>query len=183
MTTSTGSLAEIFWEQGFLHLVNFFDEGDIVNCTFALQKANELHGQPKWNHWAELEAVQAMILSSKVLSLAKDILGETPVFFGRVLETFEAEPLRQHHPVGHSSFQGLTNSVPRFLHIDAKGTEERLFTKRTGILEDRYPVIRFSHYFQDHSRYSYGIKLAPGSHRDGNPQNVQSLQESTCQAL
>jgi len=176
MTSAPTSLADRFWTQGFLHLENFFDEGEIANCAFGLQRANELSDLSRSNHWAQLETVQTMIFSAKVLRLATKILGEVPVFFGRALDTYRPRPLTKHYPVGHPDFQVLTKDDPkRFLHIDAKGTQESLFAKRSKMHDDRYPVIRFAHYFQDHSRYSYGIKLAPGSHRDGDPDNVESL--------
>jgi hypothetical protein len=177
MTPGPSDPADLFWHQGYLHIKNFFEEGEITNCALALGRANQDNNQQnKSNHWGEQEAVQRMIFSPKVLRLAKSILREKPTFFGRALDTWRSMPLTKHYPVGHSAFRELTlNDPKRFLHIDAKGTEQSLFAKRSSISDHRYPVIRFAHYFQDHSRYSYGIKLAPFTHIHGNPDDAKIL--------
>lgn len=176
MTESPLAPAELFWRQGYLHIRGFFEEGEIQNCSLALQKANEAEVDKRSNHWAEQEVIQAMIFSPRVLKLATAILETIPTFFGRALDTYRPVPLPNHLPVGHPSFRELTLDDPkRFLHIDAKGTEESLFAKRSSMRDAKYPVIRFAHYFQDHSRYSYGIKLAPFTHTHGDPSKATVL--------
>lgn len=170
------TLATEFWANGFLHLPDFFSEAEFTHVQRSLQGLVSHCRSSRQNYWAASDNALHMLFSERVLSLARVIIGQTPVFFGRVAPIFRAEILDQHYPVNHSAFQPYKDiSAQRFLHIDAKGTEESLFQKRTGIVDKRYPVIRFAHFFQDHSRYSYGIKLAPCTHVLGDPGQAKQL--------
>ncbi len=175
--TESIDVANSFWINGYVLLKDFFDEDEIINVEKYMLTGIETNSfnsaeipkdmpsnQLKHDAWSHSDEIKRFLFSDKVLSLAKVILREKPTFWGKVITSFQ-KPIKVTYPVGHPELNKtiLRDVTKRGIHEDARGNESEIFGNRRNTLE-LYPVIRFAHFFQDHAKHSYGIKLISQSH-------------------
>jgi hypothetical protein len=124
-----------FWDQGYLLVRNVFSKAEVEDFrrhTFAnRQRKGDLLCHPQ---------LRNVILDDRVLSIARQILGDTPVYYGDSTAN-----------IGQQSFEFHKDNPDR---LDGKAPDWK----------GRYTQIRFGLYLQDHALHSGGLRLIPGSH-------------------
>lgn len=103
-------------------------------------------------HLFDIDGTRRLWRDPRLVSLATQLLGGSPIFFGEA----------NYHYLRFQSGQPIKG---RHLHHDAKGRPEHLFNRVHDVLPETYPVLRCGLYFQDYRAQSGGLKVSPGSHR------------------
>ena len=138
-----------YHRDGYILLKNVFSGNEIA--TF--MTAGRAHSAPEGTAISllELDALKSLWRDSRLVTCARQLLGETPVYFG------EGNYIRFHLTPGQH--------IPgRHIHHDAKGTRTHLFNRLHEPQSKSYPVLRFGIYLQDYTQHSGGLKVSPGSH-------------------
>jgi hypothetical protein len=139
-----------FWEQGYLLIRNVFSGDEIEEFRrHALERSRrsgDLLSHPE---------LRKVLLDQRVLGVASQILGGTPVYYGDSTAN-----------LGQHSFGFHKDNADRD-DINAPDWKSR------------YSQIRFGVYLQDHSCHSGGLRVIPGSHNAVmnpglKPKNVRS---------
>ncbi|MBY0531644.1 MAG: phytanoyl-CoA dioxygenase family protein [Xanthobacteraceae bacterium] len=104
------------------------------------------------NDLMSIDSLRPVLIDPNLLKIAKALLGEQLVYYGETALNYEAEAGK------------ITNNPFRVLHADARGTPNdvnKTWDPKPGQI---YRGYRFGIYFRDYTRYSGGLKVAPGSH-------------------
>ena len=149
-----------FNRQGFLLIKKVFKPDEIIRIRELLYRARERVEKkhqldsasfkkplyPKWMEFdelfstPELRSVSYIVLDNRVISYAKQLIGEDLVYFGDSEFNIGTKPGGWHKDNTH---RANPNSD------DWRGN---------------YPIIRFGLYLQDHKQHSGGLKVIPKSH-------------------
>jgi hypothetical protein len=140
-----------FWDEGYLLIRNVFSRAEIEEFRQHGFKDRQWKGELLCH-----PHLRKAILDDRILDIAAQILGDTPVYCGD--STFN---------IGLASFDYHKDNPDRF---DSNGPDWK---------EGRFTPIRFAIYMEDHAWHSGGLRLIPGSHksavlRNGKPRNVRS---------
>lgn len=131
---------EQFWKDGFLHIPGFFPVAQVERWrTRAIDRGKTL---------ADLlsdDVLQDLVTDPRVVGLARSILGGDPVYFGDSTAA-----------LGYNGWG---------FHKD---NSDRLDAAAPDWATDRYPLIRFGVYCQDHDPDPGGLELRRGSHLIAN---------------
>ncbi len=125
---------EKFWKEGYLLIRNVFQPGEIEEFRRRVFEANPWPGD-LLSH----PQLRDILLDDRVLSIAAQILGDTPVYYGD-----SSVNIGRSSPGFHKDNPDRDNDGP-----DWKG---------------RYTQIRFGLYLEDHARHSGGLRIMPRSH-------------------
>jgi len=101
------------------------------------------HAKTSMQHEGDLfcdEAFRNLITDARICSIAADLLGSTPVYYGDCGLGLNAKPGRWH-----------------------KDNPQR-YNKNLADWKSKYPIVRFGIYLQDHSSSSGGLGIRRGSH-------------------
>jgi len=139
-----------FWEQGYLLIRNVFSKAEAEEFRS--------HGSANRQHRGDLLSqpyLRKALLDDRVLNIAAQILGDTPVYYGE--STFNT---------GQFSFEFHRDNADR----------------RDGNAPDwkgKYTQINFAFYLQDHAWHSGGLRIIPRSHNavstpSCKPRNVRT---------
>lgn len=127
---------KVFWHDGFLHLPGFFPPAEVMRWRqAALARGKTL---------ADLlsdAVLSEIVLEPRIHELAREILGGDPVYFGDSTAA-----------IGYNGWG---------FHKD---NSDRLDGSAPDWQTDRYPLIRFAVYCQDHDPAPGGIEFRRGSH-------------------
>jgi len=139
-----------FWKDGYLVIKSVFTKGEIELLRSEVESfsqripAGQSKGDILSNDNIELSKI---VYDPRILSIAQDILGQVPVYFGD-----STISIGSHHRGWHKD-----NRIPdRFQHHLADWAS-------------RYSLIRFGVYLQDHKYYSGGLAVRAESH---NPSKI-----------
>src|SRR3989338_2013736 len=123
---------------GYVHLTNVFSQREVEDFRKTCRDLwNRFEG--KTGDLLSYPELRHVALDDRLLNIARDVLGENVVYFG------------------DSSF-AVNYQRDRHLHRDAR--DDREDPSMTS-----YPILRLGIYLQDHSRYSDGLKVRPGSQK------------------
>lgn len=124
-----------FWKDGFLIRRSLFSEDELLQ--FRSYAATFV--KPSGDLFCD-EVFRKLITDTRLCSIAADLLGSTPVYFGDCGLGVNTKPGRWHKDNPHRYNKNLA---------DWKG---------------RYPIVRFGIYLQDHASSSGGLGIRRGSH-------------------
>jgi len=147
-----------FWKDGYLIVKSIFTEEEIEALRSEVESYDQTapKGQSKGDILSSTNiALSKMIYDPRILSVAKEILGDVPVYFGD-----STISIGSHHRGWHKD-----NRLPdRFQHHLADWSS-------------RYSLIRFGIYLQDHKHHSGGLAIRQGSHNPSRlVRNVRLIQ-------
>lgn len=134
-----------FWKDGYLVVKSIFTEEEIETLRSEVEVFDQAapSGQSKGDILSNSNIeLSKIIYDPRILNIAKEILGEVPVYFGD-----STISIGSHHRGWHKD-----NRIPdRFQHHLADWSSQ-------------YPLIRFGVYLQDHKQHSGGLAVRAGSH-------------------
>ncbi len=131
-----------FWTNGYVILRGAFSPAEIEDLRQRALRSRSHKGDLLSN-----PAVRGALLDERLLGVVRQILGDTPVYFGDSTALFGNE----------DGFCFHKDNVDR---NDPNAPDWR----------GRYPLVRFGLYLQDHSRHSGGLHVIPGSHNTVKPE-------------
>lgn len=154
-----------FWDNGFLVVRNVFSPDEIEALrkqaykVVAEDEKKGLVSVSPFNPNCKIvtgdllskEGLRDVVLDDRLLSMAQQILGGAPVYFG------------------DSTFQ--VGEGARGFHKDNGDRTSQDEPDWQGM----YPIIRFGIYLQDHTRYSGGLKVRVASHNTVSPTKGRSV--------
>ncbi len=126
-----------FWRDGYLHLRNVFTEAEISRW-----RQRSLSSDAKTEELLSDDVLREIVLHPGVIGIARDILGSDPIYYG--------------------------GSVVRAGVIGGTGWHKDNSDRYDGNAPDwqveRYPVLAYGVYMQDHDDQPEGLELRSGSH-------------------
>jgi hypothetical protein len=138
---------EKFWSEGYIWLKNVFSKEEIESYRQRIYESPNKEGDLLSN-----PRLRGLLLDDRILSIASQILGQTPIYFGESVARF-------------------TWSGPGW-HRDNVDRDD----PKAPDWQGRYTIIKFGIYPQDHSRHSGGLNIREKSHLlpgiDGPPEQV-----------
>lgn len=158
--TSVPTIRARFESQGYLRLPNVFSPGEVEELRERVRIADEkVAATGRKSDLMSHPELRAIMLDDRILSVAKQLLGNDCVYFGWSTY-FRNDPGRPH------------------MHNDAKGApgNPRIPNDQDPASTD-WPILRFGIYLQDHSSHSGGLKVRDHSHRHYllNRQNLRKV--------
>lgn len=140
---------------GFCLVRDVFDRTEMGKLKVGMQQLDAEFGKniPDLMSCAPLDW---LILDSRVLRIARALLGEQLVYYPESAVNYEAT-------IGAYTAKPLNE-----LHCDAKGVPDNLTDTWRSATDAIYRGYRFAIYFQDYSQYSGGLKVGVGTHK-GDP--------------
>jgi hypothetical protein len=148
--------AQQFWRDGYMLVKRLFSLSEIEawrRQAYTVLESERAAGRTRTSNGVTYvlgdllskDGLREIVLDERVRSVARQILGAEPVYFG------------------NSSYQiGGPPKTALGWHKDNRLTD-RYNKKGLDWQTDRYPVIRLGIYFQDHSRHSGGVAIRKGS--------------------
>ncbi len=134
----------------------------IVKGLFSAERMREMEAlmAEEWKRGTSRDLMSSdqlrpVILDDKILRIANALLGKELVYYGETSMNYEPEAGK------------IANNPFRTLHADARGTPADINKTWDPAPGQVYRGYRFGIYFRDYTRYSGGLKVAPGSHHLG----------------
>jgi hypothetical protein len=128
-----------FWDQGYLLIRDVFSSGEIEEFRRRGFENRQRHGELQIDLLAD-RILRKAILDDRILSIASQILGDTPVYYGD-----------SGFNIGQHTVGFHRDNVDR---DDGDGPD----------WQSKYTQIRFGIYLQDHAWHAGGLRLVPQSH-------------------
>jgi len=125
-----------FWDQGYLLIRDVFSTAEVEDFRRHVVENRQWKGKYDLLHHPHLRKA---LLDDRVLSIAAQILGDTPVYYGD-----------SNFTIGQQSFDFHKDNADRG---DSNAPDWK----------GRYTQIRFGLYLQDHAWHSGGLRLIPRS--------------------
>lgn len=137
-TNLTAAEVEQFWQQGYLHLRDIFTSAEVERW-----RARALDDTAHVDELMTDEVLREIVLHPHINAIARDILGAKPVYYG-------ASSIRK-GVIGGTGWH--KDNTDRY---DAKAPDWQI---------ERYPVLAYGVYMQDHDGLPEGLEIREGSHR------------------